>query len=183
MLRRRRVPALAGAGDGGFTGSTIVDLGRYLGSAEVADLGRRVDPPLVTALWGVPFDSGLLISSVEDRLCCPETLLRVTVFASGGLFSRFPLWGRGRLSPPIDVLGAAAGCGFTVLRRREASLAFLGGFSSVVLLLSLLLTPAMIALPTDARVKDWRREEDLVGGLEVGLGLRPSLGVAGMLVI
>lgn len=177
------MPTLAGAGEGGFTGSTITDLGRYLGRAEfaLADLGRSDDALAAAVAWGVPFVSGLLISSVEDRLCCPEILLRVIVFVSGVLCSRFPAWVRGRLSPPIDARGAA-GWGLTALRRREASLVFLEGFSSE--LLSLLLTPAMMALPTEARFKDCRREEALVvGGLVTDLGLPPWGEGSGMLLI
>lgn len=90
---------------------------------------------------------------------------------SGVTLSRLLGCGRGRLSPLIEARGA----GVTELRR--ASLVFLASLASSVLF-SLLLTPAMMALPTEARFRDWRREELRVLGLLRGcLGL--PLGWAG----
>lgn len=67
-LSRRRVPALTG--EGGFADSTIADLGRYLGNADVAFafLGRRVDNLGGIVAWGVVGSGGLTNCSSGDDL-------------------------------------------------------------------------------------------------------------------
>lgn len=181
VLRRRRAPALAGAGEGGFIVSAAMALERSLGSADAAGgfalLGRRDDPLVGAGPVGVALLSGLFaISSVEERLCWPETRLRVIGFASG-VFSRLLGFARGRLSPPIEARGAEACCGVTE-RRLEDSFDFLAILCSSVLLW-LLRTPAIIAFPTEARFKDWRRELRVVG-FDGALGLPPCCSLAGM---
>ena len=170
-LKRRREPTLLGLGDGGFAVSVAVALGRSFGSAEPlgAVLGRRREPlvvgPVAAGAWGVA--SGDFMSSVEDRLCCVESRLRVIPLASG-VDSRL-----GR-SPELEMRVTGWALGVGVEDWRLVSFVFLETLGTLVGLvssggLSLLLTPAIIALPTEARVKDWRMEELLVVGLE-GLG-------------
>lgn len=173
VLRRRRLPAFAGAGDGALRCSTTAAaLGRSLGSAEEAAptvLGRSDVPPRGFAAVGVTLASDDFIASlsVPDRVDCCAARRRVTILVSGVTLSRLLGWARGRLSPPIEARGAEMGWGVTDDRR-----AFFVTFVSSVLA-SLLLTPAIIALPTEARF-NWRRDELLVFGLLRDLGLPPG---------
>lgn len=68
VLSRRRVPALTGEDD--FGHSTMADLGRYLGKADVAFrfLGRRVDNLVGIAPCGVVGSDGLTSCSSGDDL-------------------------------------------------------------------------------------------------------------------
>jgi len=68
VLSRRRVPALTG--EGGFEHSTMADLGRYLGKADVAFkfLGRKVDDLVGAVACGVVGSCGLRSCSSGDDL-------------------------------------------------------------------------------------------------------------------
>lgn len=67
-LSRRRVPALTG--EEGFADSTMADLGRYLGNADVAFelLGRSVDNLVEIVGCGVVDSDGLTNCSSGDDL-------------------------------------------------------------------------------------------------------------------
>jgi len=169
-LSRRRVPALTG--EGGFAASTMTDLGRYFGNAEVAlrFLGRSVEDLVVAVAWMALGGSDSLedCSSEDDLAYVAETRRRVTVLGSG-----VPVLFETCLYSPMDARGPD-GRELRALERRDASLAFL---AFLVASLSLFITSAK-ALPIEASLRDCRKELLVVGLDFAGLGsISESAGI------
>jgi hypothetical protein len=158
VLCRRRVPVLTGVdGFSAGTFSVAAVFERGFGSPEGA-LTALVLPEIRTAETGVVLlgDFCCMFSSSVFAFAWAAALRRVTTLLSG-VISRFTAAG-GRLSPPMDDLGALAvfvGGGATIAlsRREDVLAAFLLDLSSAEESL-LRPTPAIIALPTEAKVRD-----------------------------